>query len=494
MAGALAAGRLQRADQDRRGQGHRSCLPGAGVDLCPQQRVSPTSRRDAMDAETFKTTPRIEGRDFDEGCRGETQLFRVPLRIGTNVGGLLTVRSKGQGQVEVNWSSGNGSSRNCQTVKLGHLRTTDGKQVTTLTCPLCGRWRKQLFLVQKKKKGPESVSEFWFICQWCAEFSARSSSKSRGRSARGSATRSPTRSRRSASPSLALSNPWGRDHHGGSKKNVDQPHEPRPQVVSTSEYPVCSTVWRQDPSRVGMSVPCPSGPYSVSFARWSVAGSAARRAERQLPDRHLHPGVRAGAPVGSFARQLHHGRPGKAMMKQTNALKTSSCERPTPVTVKLERVDANFSRSHPPDGDEARWRKRLESAMATCSPSFVDCALIQMQSAARLPCGGTSELAVNCGLALLQAAGARNEIEAAAALRLACAHMVAMALLSRIGGAHDSDRRLLTLASAAARMLRACANETELLRRLHGGGEQRIVVEHLRVESGGQAIVSVTPS
>jgi hypothetical protein len=83
----------------------------------------------------------------------------------------------------------------------------------------------------------------------------------------------------------------------------------------------------------------------------------------------------------------------------------------------------------------------------------------------------------------------QNEVEAALALQAACTHMVAMAVMSRIGGAGGGPHRLPGLASASAKLLRAYCTQVETYRRLRGGGDQNIRVEHVHVHEGGQAIV-----
>jgi hypothetical protein len=75
------------------------------------------------------------------------------------------------------------------------------------------------------------------------------------------------------------------------------------------------------------------------------------------------------------------------------------------------------------------------------------------------------------------------------ALQAACTHMVAMVVMARIGSGYGSARRLPGMASASATLLRAYCTQVETFRRLRGGGEQNIRVEHVHVHEGGQAIV-----
>ena len=57
------------------------------------------------------------------------------------------------------------------------------------------------------------------------------------------------------------------------------------------------------------------------------------------------------------------------------------------------------------------------------------------------------------------------------------------------GAGGGSERRVVALATAAARLMRAYSVQVETLRRLRHGGDQYVRVEHVHVNDGGQAIV-----
>jgi hypothetical protein len=168
---------------------------------------------------------------------------------------------------------------------------------------------------------------------------------------------------------------------------------------------------------------------------------------------------------------------------------TGGTPRSPPVEVKLRRITAGSAQAYPPDGMEKAWWVRLQSALGTTSSAFVQASLIHLQCAARLPCGGISEIGVNSALAIIEAAAPRNEIEGALAVQMAAAHSCAMAVLARLGGGHAGERRVAALGSAAARLMRAYAAQVELLRRLRHGGRSYVRVEHVHVSDGGQAVI-----
>jgi hypothetical protein len=48
--------------------------------------------------------------------------------------------------------------------------------------------------------------------------------------------------------------------------------------------------------------------------------------------------------------------------------------------VKLRRVNSDFSKPYPPNGEERRWWDRLKAALGTTSSDFVNATLVQIQS------------------------------------------------------------------------------------------------------------------
>src|SRR5262249_18349539 len=128
------------------------------------------------------------------------------------------------------------------------------------------------------------------------------------------------------------------------------------------------------------------------------------------------------------------------MEKLRNRLVSSSEPRRAPVRVSLQRINANISKAHPPDGNGKIWWARLKQALGASSSDLVDASLYQLQSAAQMPCGGISEMAVNAALALIEATKPQNEIEGALAVQMACTHTAAISVLARFGGGGGSER------------------------------------------------------
>jgi hypothetical protein len=71
---------------------------------------------------------------------------------------------------------------------------------------------------------------------------------------------------------------------------------------------------------------------------------------------------------------------------------------------------------------------------------------------------------------------------------MACTHAAALSVLARFNGG-GSERRVVALASAAARLMRAYSGQVETLRRLRHGGDQHVRVEHIHINEGAQAVI-----
>ena len=163
--------------------------------------------------------------------------------------------------------------------------------------------------------------------------------------------------------------------------------------------------------------------------------------------------------------------------------------RTPPVKVRIKKIQGNVATFGSPGPADHVWRKQLKAALGTVSDAFVDMALHHLERAARMPGDGPSDLAINGALAIIAAFAPQNEVEAALALQAACTHMMIMVMTARVGGGHGGPHRLPGMASSIAKLTRAYCTQVETYRRLRSGGEQKITVQHVTVNEGGQAIV-----
>jgi hypothetical protein len=180
------------------------------------------------------------------------------------------------------------------------------------------------------------------------------------------------------------------------------------------------------------------------------------------------------------------------MKKQRAIVKTPSPESEgakRPVRLKLHRIHAGHAKAYPPDGNSKLWWSRLQSALGTTSSDFVNAALAQLMSAARLPGGGISSLAMNAAFTMIEGQRPSDEVEAAILMQMACAHGAAMMLLARFEGGGGGDRGVRALAHATARIMSAFNHSAETLRRRRQGGSQYMRIDHVHVTEGGQAVI-----
>ena len=135
---------------------------------------------------------------------------------------------------------------------------------------------------------------------------------------------------------------------------------------------------------------------------------------------------------------------------------------------------------------------RLASAFGTAEPSFASWMLNGIINAA---CNGSlahppGAEAINDALAAVTGIGARDEIEGMLATQMVATHFAAISALRRFKGAetiHQQDSN----GNLAVKLLRIFTLQIEALQRYRGKGQQKVTVEHVHVNTGGQAIVGV---
>jgi hypothetical protein len=99
-------------------------------------------------------------------------------------------------------------------------------------------------------------------------------------------------------------------------------------------------------------------------------------------------------------------------------------------------------------------------------------------------------LACNNALSILDGIQPQDEIEGMLAVQMIGVHNMAM---DCIGKATRTEwvNKMSTYTNGATKLLRAFAAQMEALKKYRTGGQQKIVVEHVNVSEGGQAIVGV---
>ena len=127
------------------------------------------------------------------------------------------------------------------------------------------------------------------------------------------------------------------------------------------------------------------------------------------------------------------------------------------------------------------------SALATTDANFLDGILDQL---ANVGSQGREidERGVNFMLSIIKGIEPRDQVETMLAAQMAAVHMSTMTFARRLAHAatipqQDSTER------AFNKLARTFTTQIEALKRYRTGGQQKVTVEHVTVNEGGQAIV-----
>jgi hypothetical protein len=132
-------------------------------------------------------------------------------------------------------------------------------------------------------------------------------------------------------------------------------------------------------------------------------------------------------------------------------------------------------------------RALLMEALGTLEPDFLEGLLLQLADA-EIP-GKTSEgLGLNFMLAMVKGIRPRDQIESMLAAQMAAVHLATMRFAGRVAPGQRIGQ-LDAAAGSFAKLARTFAAQIETLKRYRCGAEQKVTVEHVTVNDGGQAIV-----
>ena len=137
--------------------------------------------------------------------------------------------------------------------------------------------------------------------------------------------------------------------------------------------------------------------------------------------------------------------------------------------------------------DEAAGWQHLMASLGTDSADFLGGVLSQLANAVS-PGKDADGAAINFALAVISGVEPKDELETLLGLQMAAVHMATMTFTRRLAhvetiAQQDSAERALN------RLMRTYVAQMEALKRYRTGGEQKVVVQHVNVNEGGQAIV-----
>ena len=189
------------------------------------------------------------------------------------------------------------------------------------------------------------------------------------------------------------------------------------------------------------------------------------------------------------AKQLSLSDPSVAEKQEIAAATERQGKRAPRVALNVTQSKTETTLS-PTHSDVAGWQTRLRDALGSSSDAFVDIEIARLVTAFRNSAGEIDARAVNAALAVIDGLKPQNEIEAMLALQMALTHGLAMKFGARLYSGNletipQQDSAALTL----SRLQRAFTTQLDTLSNMRRGGRQKVVVEHVHVYPGGQAIV-----
>jgi hypothetical protein len=144
-------------------------------------------------------------------------------------------------------------------------------------------------------------------------------------------------------------------------------------------------------------------------------------------------------------------------------------------------------RQGPKHSDVEGWRAQFKAAFGTSSETVLHVEVERIAAALRRD-GKIDAAELDSVIAVVSGQQPKNELEAMVISQMAVTHVLAMRSfgnLNRSSSIQQQDSNAL----AVARLTKAFASQVDALAKLRRGGEQRVVVEHVHVYPGGQAIV-----
>ena len=151
------------------------------------------------------------------------------------------------------------------------------------------------------------------------------------------------------------------------------------------------------------------------------------------------------------------------------------------------RIKMNGKEMRVDHKDEAAGWQHLMASLGTDSADFLGGVLSQLANAVS-PGKDADGAAINFALAVISGVEPKDELETMLAMQMVAVHMATMTFTRRLAhvetiAQQDSAERALN------KLARTFAMQMEALKRYRCGGEQKVVVQHVNVNEGGQAIV-----
>jgi len=155
-----------------------------------------------------------------------------------------------------------------------------------------------------------------------------------------------------------------------------------------------------------------------------------------------------------------------------------------PPPPRLTIADGHMSADHP---EPTIGMTLIAEAINSRSHAFLEGLFNQLSNASAIG-GKANEKDLNFMVSVVASIKPKEEIEAMLAAQMAAVHMSSMTFARRLAYADTLEQRD-SAERAFNKLTRTFAAQVEALKRYRTGGEQKVTVEHVTVNSGGQAIV-----
>ncbi len=168
--------------------------------------------------------------------------------------------------------------------------------------------------------------------------------------------------------------------------------------------------------------------------------------------------------------------------KQTNSIQTTQT---TPPKVAVKSIDSQDCTVEVPKS----FNEKLKTTFGTDNSELAQHLMSQLVNI-ELDVDDLvkTEKVINTNLAIISGIGPRDVIESMLATQMGAIHAASLQSLNLAHQAANGQKRDLHL-SQVVKLTRVFTNQIEALNKHRGRGQQKITVEHVTVEQGGQAIV-----
>lgn len=197
------------------------------------------------------------------------------------------------------------------------------------------------------------------------------------------------------------------------------------------------------------------------------------------------PGTNEKVPAPKQPKRKPTVHEAEAMAKAAAYCKT----RTQPLAYDIGSVEGKTLTLSVPHDEPAGFEALMGATFGTVSTEFAATMSADLYDTVR-PRGeaALSSERMNAGIAAVAGIEPQNEAEAMLAVQMAGTHSVAMDMLARAKHATNTDH-LERYGTLATKLLRTYTAQLEALAKVRRGGAQKVVVEHVHVHAGGQAIV-----